>query len=113
VGADLPFTNTPEQSVRLTVRYEWEDWYAHVRLNQKSRQLNRVDTDSSGDIYRVESLTIDLNVNYQVTTNLSIDLEINNLLSEPADEYYEGILSQRSSYLTHGWNAQLSFRWQM
>jgi TonB-dependent receptor len=112
-GELLPFSETPEESVLLTLRYQAGDWYTHMRLEHASEQLRRVDSSSFGDIYRYEKTVIDLNATYQVSEHFSVDLEFNNILNEPADETYEGNRTQYAQYLTQGWGTRLSLRWQM
>ncbi|MCU4174823.1 TonB-dependent receptor [Carboxylicivirga sp. N1Y90] len=86
---DISLTGTPEHTLNASLFYESKKLTLRASLNYASAFLDEYGSEAFEDRYYDKATHLDLSGSYDITKNLKLFAEVNNVLDQPL-RYYQG-----------------------
>jgi TonB-dependent receptor len=86
---DISLTGTPEHTLNASLFYESKKLTLRTSLNYASEFLDEYGSEAFEDRYYDKALHVDFSGSFDITQNLTLFAEVNNLLDQPL-RYYQG-----------------------
>ncbi len=86
---DLTLPGTPEHNLNASLSYEGKKLSARLSFNYASDFVDEFNSEQFEDVWYDEVTYLDFNANYNLSKQLNVYLEVNNILNTPLS-YYQG-----------------------
>ena len=113
-GVTTPFLGQSKTSYNLVGLYERQAIYARVAYNWRSKFLAESPYRSTGrELYVAALKTVDASLGYHVNKQMTVSIDVNNLLNQPYNDYFDKDPSLVRDVRYYDRNVGLSVRWRM
>lgn len=107
---ELPFLKQSDLIYNLALTYEWDNLFLRLAGTYRDEYLDEVGGDFDEDRYVDEHFQVDLFGSYQITSSLSLFVELVNLTNEPFRAYW-GESRRLSQFEEYGFSGSLGFKY--
>jgi TonB-dependent receptor len=113
-GGTGPFLGQSKQAYNLVGMYEKHDVYARLAYNWRSKFLAEYPYRTTGrELWVAAMSTLDMSLGYNVNKNLTVSLDVTNLLNQAYHDYFDKNPSMVRDVRYYDRNIALSLRWKL